>query len=107
MGKNIQDKSAQVIKLLKNTGIHNWSFKTINRFFPVRQEMNFHFLLWITGKLVMVCTHDLKKYTFIQNKSYPKKIEIPVFLSLIKIERGLLYLPFIKDHSLLHIRQSL
>ena len=36
----------------------------------------------------MVCTHDFKKYTFIQNKSYPEKIEIPVFLPLIKIERG-------------------
>lgn len=63
MGKNIQDKSAQVIKLLKNTEIHNWSFKTTD-FFSIRQEMNFHFLLWITGKLVMVCTHDLKKIHF-------------------------------------------
>lgn len=107
MGKNIQDKSAQVIKLLQNTEIHNWSFKTINRFFPIRQEMNFHFLLWVTGKLVMVCTHDFKKYTFIQNKSYPEKIEIPIFLSLIKIERGLLHLHFIKDHSLLQTCQSL
>lgn len=49
----------------------------------------------------------LKKYTFIQNKSYPEKIEIPIFLSLIKIGRGLLHLPFIKDDSLLQICQSL
>ena len=65
MGKNIQGKNAQITKLLKNTEIHTIGhLKLQTDFSPIRQEMNFHFLLWITGKLVMVCTHDLKKIHF-------------------------------------------
>lgn len=32
-GRIFKVKMFQVIKLLKNTEIHNWSFKTTNRFF--------------------------------------------------------------------------
>ena len=64
-GRIFKVKMFQVIKLLKNTEIHTIGhLKLQTDFSPIRQEMNFNFLLWITGKLVMVCTHDLKKIHF-------------------------------------------